>query len=81
MPVPECLFFEDLEGLTKVFDWMSAGISGPRLPLWADSGRTYFVECTDLIAYGVEGSLVGVWNGWGYGIACFWGSESSKFRA
>ena len=37
MSVPKCLFFfQDLEGLTEVFGPMSAGISGPKLPLWAD---------------------------------------------
>ena len=30
------LVFQDLEGLTQVSDWMSAGICGPKLPLWAD---------------------------------------------
>ena len=35
--VPKCLlFFQDLEGLTEVFGRMSAGMSGPKLPLWAD---------------------------------------------
>ena len=28
--------FQDLEGLTEVFGRMSAGISGPKLPLWAE---------------------------------------------
>ena len=36
MSVPKCLFFEDLEGLTEVFGRMCAGISGQKLPLWAD---------------------------------------------
>ena len=37
MSVPEkCLFFQGLEGLTEVFGRMSEGISGPKLPLWAD---------------------------------------------
>ena len=36
MSVPECFFFQDLEGLTEVFGRMSAGISAPKLPLWAD---------------------------------------------
>ena len=36
MSVPKCLFFQDLEGLTKVFGRMSAGISGQKLPLWAE---------------------------------------------
>ena len=34
--VPKCLFFQDLEGLTDVFGRMSAGISGQKLPLWAE---------------------------------------------
>ena len=29
-------FFQDLEGLTEVFGRMSGGISGPKLPLWAE---------------------------------------------
>ena len=36
MSVPKCLFFQDLEGLTEVFGRMSAGISAPKLPLWAN---------------------------------------------
>ena len=36
MSVPKCLFFPDLEGLTEVFGWMSAGTSARKLPLWAD---------------------------------------------
>ena len=36
MSVPKCLFFQDLEGLTEVFGRMSAGISGPKLPVWTD---------------------------------------------
>ena len=36
MSVPKCFFFQDLEGLTQVFGRMSAGISAPKLPLWAD---------------------------------------------
>ena len=35
-PMPKCLFFQDLEGLTKVFGRMSAGTSGRKLPLWVD---------------------------------------------
>ena len=34
--MPKCLFFQDLEGLTEVLGQMSAGMSGPKLPLWAD---------------------------------------------
>ena len=30
----ELFFSHDLEGLTEVFDWMSAGMSRPTLPLW-----------------------------------------------
>ena len=30
------VFFQDLEHLTEVFGGMSAGISGTKLPLWAD---------------------------------------------
>ena len=33
MSMPECLFSQDLEGLTKVFDRMCAGMSAP---IWAD---------------------------------------------
>ena len=29
-------FFQDLEGLTEVFGGMSAGMSGRKLPLWAE---------------------------------------------
>ena len=36
MSVPKCLVFQDLEGLTEVFGRMSAGISGQKLPLWAE---------------------------------------------
>ena len=36
MSVPECLFFQHLEGLTEVFGRTSAGISGQKLPLWAE---------------------------------------------
>ena len=37
MSVPECLFlFQDLEGLTEVLASLSAGMSGRKLPLWAD---------------------------------------------
>ena len=32
----KCLVFQDLEGLTKVFDRMLTGVSRPKLPLWAD---------------------------------------------
>ena len=31
-----CFLFQNLEGLTEVFGQMSAGMSGPKLPLWAD---------------------------------------------
>ena len=34
--VPKCFIFQDLERLTEVFGGMSAGISGRKLPLWAD---------------------------------------------
>ena len=34
--VPKCLFFQDFEGLTEVFGRMSAGISGQKLPVWAE---------------------------------------------
>ena len=34
--MPKCLIFQDLERLTEVFGGMSAGISGRKLPLWAD---------------------------------------------
>ena len=30
------VFFQDLEGLTEVFGGMSAGMSGRKLPLWAE---------------------------------------------
>ena len=36
LSVPKCLFFQHLEGLTEVFGQMSAGISGQKLPLWAE---------------------------------------------
>ena len=36
MSVPKCFIFQDLERLTEVFGGMSAGISGRKLPLWAD---------------------------------------------
>ena len=36
MSVPTCFIFQDLERLTEVFGGMSAGISGRKLPLWAD---------------------------------------------
>ena len=44
MPV----FFKDLEGLTRVFGRVCAGISGLKLPLWADSSFlkfTYVLAC------------------------------------
>ena len=50
MSLPKCLFFQDLEGLTEVFGHMSTGISGPKLPLWADC-------VPDEIRIGVGGSL------------------------
>ena len=34
--VPKCLFVKELEGLTEVSGWMSAGTSRRRLALWAD---------------------------------------------
>ena len=43
MSMPKCLFFQDLEGLTEVFGRMSAGISGQKLPLWAESS---FLTCS-----------------------------------
>ena len=42
MPVPECLFFQDFEGLTEVFGRMSAGISGPKLPLFIENKFMFF---------------------------------------
>ena len=36
MSVPKCLLFPDLEGLAEVFGGLSAGMSGPKLPLWAE---------------------------------------------
>ena len=36
MPVPKCLFFQDLEGPTEVFGGTSAGMSGPKLLCWAE---------------------------------------------
>ena len=36
MSVLKCFIFQDLERLTEVFGGMSAGISGRKLPLWAD---------------------------------------------
>ena len=35
-PCENACFFQDLEGLSEVFGRMSAGISGPKLPLWAE---------------------------------------------
>ena len=35
-PFRKCLFFQDLEALTEVFGGMSAGMSGRKLPLWAE---------------------------------------------
>ena len=43
MSVPICLFFQGLEGLTEVFGRMSARMSGPRLPLWADFSFVEFI--------------------------------------
>ena len=37
MSMSKCVFFQDLEGLTEVFGQMSAGTSGRKLSLWADS--------------------------------------------
>ena len=46
MSVAKCLFFEHLEGLTEVFGRMSAGISGQKLPLWAEfSFLTFGTSC------------------------------------
>ena len=36
MSVLKSLFFQGLEGLTEAFGRMSAGISGQKLPLWAE---------------------------------------------
>ena len=36
MSVQNACFFQHLEGLTEVFGRMSAGISGHKLPLWAE---------------------------------------------
>ena len=36
MSVPKCFIFQDLERLTEGLGGMSAGISGRKLPLWAD---------------------------------------------
>ena len=47
MSVPKH-FFQDLEGLTEVFGWMSAGISIPKLPLWADFSFLNVVKCACL---------------------------------
>ena len=48
MSVPKCSFFQDLEGLTEVSGRMSAGISGQKLPLWAEySFLTTFNKKTD----------------------------------
>ena len=54
MPVPKCLFFQDLEGLTEVFGGTSAGMSGPKLPLWA--------EFSFLICWAQNGSLGRLFN-------------------
>ena len=47
MSVQKCLFFQDLEGLTKVLGGMSAlsaGMSGRKPPLWAEFS---FYACND----------------------------------
>ena len=38
MPVPQCLFEQDLEGLTEVFDRMSTGVSGDIRPKTSSFG-------------------------------------------
>ena len=49
MSVPKCLFFQDLEGLTEVFGRMSAGISGQKLPLWAEFSFLIIVENPNIL--------------------------------
>ena len=44
MSVPKCLFFQDLEGLTEVFGGMSAGMSGRKLPLWAEFSFLRYIQ-------------------------------------
>ena len=53
MSIPICLFFQDLEDLTEVFGGMSAGMSGRKLPLWAEFSFLIFgfVTCAKLWAF------------------------------
>ena len=44
LSAPKCLFSQDLDGLTEVFRRTSAGISGEKLPLWADFSFLNFEE-------------------------------------
>ena len=46
MSVPKCFIYQDLERMTEVFGGMSAGISGRKLPLWADFSFLRFRRCT-----------------------------------
>ena len=55
MSVPTCLFFQDLEGLTEVFGGTSAGMSGPKLPLWAEFS---FLRSADFIFMGARIFLI-----------------------
>ena len=55
MSVPKCLFFPDLEGLTEVFGGMSAGMSGRKLPLWAEFSFLIFVP-----------AVCATWSGMGF---------------
>ena len=59
MSVPKCFIFQDLEQLTEVFGGMSAGISGRKLPLWADFSFLIFPLCHSYFAAGdVKGRSV-----------------------
>ena len=48
MSVPQCLFFQDLEGLTEVLGGMSAGMSCRKLPLWAEFSFVLFLDILGL---------------------------------
>ena len=56
--VRKCLFFQDLEGLTEVFGRMSAGISGPKLPLWAEFSFLKFLERHNHLGFFVGNALL-----------------------
>ena len=78
MSVPKCLFFQDLEGLTEVFGQMSAGISGQKIPLWAEFSFLTWITlhaktCTLFLRHGLKNVvLTKVWP-------CLWRQLSSNF--